>query len=73
MEILSNRKGILHMLFPLIYLIQFETKTITHETDLTYNIEEQNSHCKNRCLLLKKSPSLIKPIFFLNQGEKTLL
>lgn len=64
MEILSNRKGILHMLFPLIYLIQFETKTITHETDVTYNIEEQNSHCKNRCPPPQKKPLTNKTHFF---------
>lgn len=73
MEILSNRKGILHMLFPLICLIQLETRLLPVKQMLLIISKNKITIIKIDAPTLKKNPSLIKPFFFLNQGEKALL
>ena len=72
MEILSNRKGILHMLFPLICLIQLETRLLLMKQMLLIIL-------KNKITIIKiDAPPQKKTLtnnthFVLNQGDKTLL
>lgn len=74
MEILSNRKGILHMLFPLICLIQLETRLLPVKQMLLIILKNKITIIKIDASPSKKKKTLTnKTHFFLNQGEQTLL
>lgn len=69
MEILSNRKGILYMLFPLICLIHLETRLLLMKQMLLIIL-------KNKITIIKidapppKKTLTNKPTFFLIRGSK---